>query len=70
MWCWMCLQVYYCKEDEVCLYESLLFEVPFVKDDGGALDSSPEEIAVGYGIKPKTSTGGLGSYQLPAQREE
>ncbi|KAH7835073.1 hypothetical protein Vadar_022621 [Vaccinium darrowii] len=52
-------KVYYCKEDEVCLYQSLTFEVPFQEV---IPDSKPAEIAVTYLVKPKTSTGSL---QLP-----
>jgi len=55
-------KVYYCKEDEVCLYQSLTFEVPFQEV---IPDSKPAEIAVTYLVKPKTSTGSL---QLPVVR--
>lgn len=58
----MPLQVYYCKEDEVCLYQSLTFEVPFQEV---IPDSKPAEITVTYLVKPKTSTGSL---QLPVVR--
>ncbi|KAJ0037393.1 hypothetical protein Pint_22657 [Pistacia integerrima] len=54
------LKVYHCKEDEVCLYESRLFEVPFHNE---VPDSTPAEITPAYAIKPKISTTGL---QLPA----
>ncbi|CAI9103559.1 OLC1v1002070C1 [Oldenlandia corymbosa var. corymbosa] len=44
-------KVYYCKEDEVCLYQSLNFEVQFQ-------DSNPEtaqaDITLPYLVKPKT----------------
>lgn len=56
------LQVYYCKEDEVCLYQSLLFEVPFHEE---VPESNPEEITLAYLVKPRTSTNSL---QLPAAR--
>uniref|UniRef100_A0A2N9EPZ1 Thioredoxin domain-containing protein n=1 Tax=Fagus sylvatica TaxID=28930 RepID=A0A2N9EPZ1_FAGSY len=49
-------KVYYCKEDEVCLYQSLLFEVPFQKE---IPDSSPAEITLAYVVKPKTPTNTL-----------
>ncbi|KAJ4719324.1 NHL repeat-containing protein 2-like [Melia azedarach] len=52
-------KVYYCKEDEVCLYQSLLFEVPFREE---VPDSNPAEITLAYVVKPKTSTSSL---QLP-----
>ncbi|XP_058189989.1 protein SUPPRESSOR OF QUENCHING 1, chloroplastic isoform X6 [Rhododendron vialii] len=55
-------KVYYCKEDEVCLYQSLSFEVPFQEV---IPDSKPAEIALTYLVKPKTSTGSL---QLPVAR--
>ncbi|KAK0601024.1 hypothetical protein LWI29_020682 [Acer saccharum] len=53
-------KVYYCKEDEVCLYQSLLFEVPFQEE---VPDTPPAEITLAYTVKPKTSTSSL---QLPA----
>ncbi|PON69654.1 HAD hydrolase, subfamily IA [Parasponia andersonii] len=56
----MLAAVYYCKEDEVCLYQSLSFEVPFLEE---VADSSPAEIILPYVVKPKTSTSSL---QLPA----
>ncbi|BFG36805.1 hypothetical protein CerSpe_230790 [Prunus speciosa] len=52
-------KVYYCKEDEVCLYQSLLFEVPFQEESP---ESNPEEITLAYVVKPKASTNSL---QLP-----
>ncbi|KAL6132788.1 hypothetical protein ACLB2K_065027 [Fragaria x ananassa] len=55
-------KVYYCKEDEVCLYQSLLFEVPFHEE---VPESNPEEITLAYLVKPRTSTNSL---QLPAAR--
>lgn len=54
-------QVYYCKEDEVCLYQSVGFEVPFQDAIPG---SSPAEISLDYTVKPKTPTDSL----LPASR--
>ncbi|KAE8010352.1 hypothetical protein FH972_006727 [Carpinus fangiana] len=55
-------KVYYCKEDEICLYQSLLFEVPFQEE---IPDSAPAEITVEYVVKPKTPTSTL---QLPIAR--
>ncbi|XP_059440176.1 protein SUPPRESSOR OF QUENCHING 1, chloroplastic isoform X2 [Corylus avellana] len=55
-------KVYYCKEDEVCLYQSLLFEVPFQEE---IPDSAPAEITLAYVVKPKTPTSTL---QLPIAR--
>ncbi|CAH9080213.1 unnamed protein product [Cuscuta epithymum] len=43
-------KVYYCKEDEVCLYQSLTFEVQFQELNP---DSSPAEISLPYFVKPK-----------------
>lgn len=53
-------KVYYCKEDEVCLYQSLAFEVKFEEEISG---SSPAEITLQYLVKPK---GASNSLQLPA----
>ncbi|KAA8536730.1 hypothetical protein F0562_029208 [Nyssa sinensis] len=55
-------KVYYCKEDEVCLYQSVAFEVPFQEV---IPDSAPSEITLAYVVKPKVSTGSL---QLPVVR--
>ncbi|KAF9669845.1 hypothetical protein SADUNF_Sadunf13G0006800 [Salix dunnii] len=52
-------KVYYCKEDEVCLYQSLLFEVPFQEE---TQDSTRSEITLAYLVKPKSSPSKL---QLP-----
>ncbi|XP_043687165.1 protein SUPPRESSOR OF QUENCHING 1, chloroplastic isoform X2 [Telopea speciosissima] len=49
-------KIYYCKEDEVCLYKSLAFEVPFREE---ILSSTPAEIMLPYFVKPKVSQGGL-----------
>ncbi|KAG8472641.1 hypothetical protein CXB51_034573 [Gossypium anomalum] len=49
-------KVYYCKEDEVCLYQSLLFEVPFQEEDPQA---KPADIKLVYDVKPKASTNSL-----------
>ncbi|CAI9786151.1 unnamed protein product [Fraxinus pennsylvanica] len=49
-------KVYYCKEDEVCLYQSLTFEVPFQEV---IPDAAPVEITLPYVVKPKTSTDSL-----------
>ncbi|KAH9755579.1 protein SUPPRESSOR OF QUENCHING 1 [Citrus sinensis] len=52
-------KVYYCKEDEVCLYKPLLFEVPFQEE---VPNSPPAEITLPYDLKPKILTNSL---QLP-----
>uniref|UniRef100_A0A2P2MLK8 NHL repeat-containing protein 2 isoform X1 n=1 Tax=Rhizophora mucronata TaxID=61149 RepID=A0A2P2MLK8_RHIMU len=49
-------KVYYCKEDEVCLYQPLVFEVPFQEEIPGA---APSEITLAYLVKPKASTSSL-----------
>ncbi|CAA2997834.1 NHL repeat-containing 2 [Olea europaea subsp. europaea] len=49
-------KVYYCKEDEVCLYQSLTFEVPFQEV---IPDAAPVEIMLPYVVKPKTSRDSL-----------
>ncbi|XP_031102585.1 protein SUPPRESSOR OF QUENCHING 1, chloroplastic isoform X1 [Ipomoea triloba] len=56
-------KVYYCKEDEVCLYQSLTFEVPF--EEVNTDSSSPAEITLAYVVKPKVSTD---SFQTPVNR--
>ncbi|KAL1802209.1 hypothetical protein ACET3Z_030856 [Daucus carota] len=52
-------KVYYCKEDEVCLYQSLTFEVPFQEVTSNSI---PTEVRLSYVVKPKTSPD---SMQLP-----
>ncbi|KAG5232309.1 NHL repeat-containing protein [Salix suchowensis] len=52
-------KVYYCKEDEVCLYQSLLFEVPFQEETP---DSTQSEITLAHLVKPRSSPSKL---QLP-----
>ena len=47
------LQVYYCKEDEVCLYQSLLFEVPF---EEGVSNPAKADVTLAHFVKPETST--------------
>ncbi|KAH0733341.1 hypothetical protein KY289_004529 [Solanum tuberosum] len=54
-------KVYYCKEDEVCLYQSLTFEVPFQEVNP---DSAPAMISLPFVVKPKTSPTSL---QIPAR---
>lgn len=55
-------KVYYCKEDEVCLYQSVSFEIPFKEVIS---DSVPAEITLPFLVKPKVPSGGL---QLSAAR--
>jgi hypothetical protein len=54
--CFHSLQIYYCKEDEVCLYKSLLFEVPFRE---GVFDTAKADVTLAHLVKPKSSTSGL-----------
>ncbi|XP_038878874.1 protein SUPPRESSOR OF QUENCHING 1, chloroplastic [Benincasa hispida] len=49
-------KVYYCKEDEVCLYKSLLFEVPFREE---VSEMSKAEVTLAFEVKPKTSSSSL-----------
>ena len=49
-------KVYYCKEDEVCLYQSLLFEVPFPE---GVSSPAKADVTLAHLVKPKTSTNSL-----------
>lgn len=44
-------KVYYCKEDEVCLYQPLMFEVSFQE---AAPDATSAEILLQYVVKPKS----------------
>ncbi|KAL2231305.1 UNVERIFIED_CONTAM: protein suppressor of quenching 1, chloroplastic [Sesamum indicum] len=46
-------KVYYCKEDEVCLYQPLMFEVSFQE---AIPDAAPAEISLPYVVKPKSPT--------------
>ncbi|KAK6911660.1 hypothetical protein RJ641_023753, partial [Dillenia turbinata] len=52
-------KVYYCKEDDVCVFELVVFEVHF-RDE--VSDSSLGEITLAYVLEPKTPSGG---FQLP-----
>ncbi|CAN6301123.1 unnamed protein product [Urochloa humidicola] len=55
-------KVYYCKEDEVCLYQSVAFDVKFHE---GA-EPSPAQIALSYSVTPRDNSGGA---QLIAGRK-
>ncbi|KAL0348124.1 UNVERIFIED_CONTAM: protein SUPPRESSOR OF QUENCHING 1, chloroplastic [Sesamum angustifolium] len=46
-------KVYYCKEDEVCLYQPLMFEVSFQE---AIPDAAPADILLPYIVKPKSPT--------------
>ncbi|CAH2046801.1 unnamed protein product [Thlaspi arvense] len=46
-------KVYYCKEDEVCLYQSVQFEVPFKVES----ESSASQ-AIAFTVKPRASDAG------------
>jgi len=54
--CFCSLQIYYCKEDEVCLYKSLLFEVPFRE---GVFDTAKADVTLAHFVKPKNPTNSL-----------
>nr|CAB3496124.1 unnamed protein product [Digitaria exilis] len=51
-------KVYYCKEDEVCLYQSVAFDVKF---NGGAADADPSaaQIALSYSVTPRDNSTGM-----------
>ncbi|KAK7284430.1 hypothetical protein RJT34_19176 [Clitoria ternatea] len=49
-------KIYYCKEDEVCLYQSVLFEVPFRE---GVVNSTNADVTLAHFVKPKNSTSSL-----------
>ncbi|GFP87939.1 nhl repeat-containing protein 2 [Phtheirospermum japonicum] len=51
--CRIYCKVYYCKEDEVCLYQPLTFEVSFQEV---VPDAVPADISMPYLVKPKSST--------------
>lgn len=48
----LCLQIYYCKEDEVCLYQSLQFEVPFREAEP---NTTIANVTLSHLMKPKAS---------------
>ncbi|KAK4264680.1 hypothetical protein QN277_025822 [Acacia crassicarpa] len=45
-------KIYYCKEDEVCLYQSLQFEVPFREAEP---NTAPADVTLSHLAKPKAS---------------
>ncbi|KAI3918261.1 hypothetical protein MKX01_041581 [Papaver californicum] len=55
-------KVYYCKEDEVCLYQSVAFEVAFREE---VPNSPAAEIILPFMVQPRIPGGGL---ELPAAR--
>ncbi|KAI3858545.1 hypothetical protein MKX03_005593 [Papaver bracteatum] len=55
-------KVYYCKEDEVCLYQSVTFEVPFREE---VPNSTAAEIILPFMVQPRVPGGSL---ELPAAR--
>ncbi|XP_041999453.1 protein SUPPRESSOR OF QUENCHING 1, chloroplastic isoform X2 [Salvia splendens] len=52
--CRIFCKVYYCKEDEVCLYQPLMFEVSFL--EVAPDQAAAAEIPLQYVVKPKTET--------------
>ncbi|XP_025791683.1 protein SUPPRESSOR OF QUENCHING 1, chloroplastic isoform X1 [Panicum hallii] len=55
-------KVYYCKEDEVCLYQSVAFDVKFHE----GTEPSPAQITLSYSVTPRDNSGGA---QLIAGRK-
>ncbi|TKV96477.1 hypothetical protein SEVIR_9G431000v4 [Setaria viridis] len=55
-------KVYYCKEDEVCLYQSIAFDVKFHEGP----EPSPTQITLSYSVTPRDNSGGA---QLIAGRK-
>ncbi|OWM72419.1 hypothetical protein CDL15_Pgr018304 [Punica granatum] len=56
-------KIYYCKEDEVCLYQAVAFEVPFQE---AVDDSNTADKVIAYTVKPRSSPS---SFQLPDSRQ-
>ncbi|XP_074567603.1 protein SUPPRESSOR OF QUENCHING 1, chloroplastic isoform X2 [Curcuma longa] len=46
-------KIYYCKEDEVCLYQSVAFDVSFREE----LESTQQEVKISYTVTPKALSG-------------
>ncbi|KAG6467384.1 hypothetical protein ZIOFF_074789 [Zingiber officinale] len=46
-------KIYYCKEDEVCLYQSVAFDVSFREE----LESTPQVVKISYTVTPKSRSG-------------
>ncbi|KAJ1297421.1 hypothetical protein BS78_01G374800 [Paspalum vaginatum] len=55
-------KVYYCKEDEVCLYQSVAFDVKFREE----AEPGPGQITLSYSVKPRDNLVGA---QLIAARK-
>lgn len=55
-------KVYYCKEDEVCLYQSIAFDVKFREE----AEPNPAQITLSYTVSPRDNSG---STQLLAARK-
>ncbi|OAY81734.1 NHL repeat-containing protein 2 [Ananas comosus] len=47
-------KVYYCKEDEVCLYQSVAFDVSFQSEKP---ESNPADIRISYSVVPRVTPG-------------
>ena len=45
-------QIYYCQQDEVCLYKALRFDIPIAAREDTAPDSKGVEVALRYTIVP------------------
>lgn len=48
------LQVYYCKEDEVCLYQSVAFDVTFREEEP---ESTEAVVKLSYNVTPRVPSG-------------
>lgn len=44
------MQVYFCEEDQVCLYKALAFEVPFAYEL--AAEQATQIVPLSYTVKP------------------
>lgn len=47
-------KIYYCKEDELCLYQSFAFDVSFLQE---VFESNPARIPLSYTVTPKIPVG-------------
>lgn len=47
--------MYYCKEDEVCLYQPVAFDVSFQQEESES--NYPANININYAVIPKVTSG-------------
>ena len=52
------VQVYFCEEDQVCLYKALAFDVPFSSEEAG---DTPQRVTLSALVKPAVRGSGAGS---------